>query len=117
MCDSSRRDSKNLTVFSLSDKFSHEYHIWLVSTLLAVFTNILLFTVLILLFALESNDNLIFIRLIVGVAVIGNIILLYIIYQEMISRRRYLLEIQKFMRDGVSFLDSIRRGFKDMFGG
>ncbi|MHA1994997.1 MAG: hypothetical protein ACW97Z_10680 [Candidatus Hodarchaeales archaeon] len=98
-------------------QLEHEYHIWLIATSLTIFTTILMITALTLLFTLESNENLTIIRIFIGLAVIGNITVFYFIYQEMASRRRYLLEIQKLMKNGLSFLDSIRRGFKDMFGG
>jgi len=97
-------------------QLEHEYHIWLVTTVLMAFMTILLLTALTLLFAVDSNEDLFLIRIIVGLAVIGNSVIFSIVYQEMVSRRRYLLEIQKLMKNGLSFLDSIRRGFKDMFG-
>ncbi len=53
----------------------------------------------------------------VGFAAISNVGIFYLVFQETLSRRRYLLEIQRLMMNGLSFLDSIRRGFKDMFGG
>ncbi|PWI49264.1 hypothetical protein CEE45_02670 [Candidatus Heimdallarchaeota archaeon B3_Heim] len=80
-------------------------------------STILLIVASILLFAFESNENLIFVRLIVGFAAISNVGILYLVFQETLSRRRYLLEIQRLMMNGLSFLDSIRRGIKDMFGG
>ena len=52
----------------------------------------------------------------VGVAVIINIVIAYFMFQEVLNRRRYLLEIQRLMKNGLSFLDSIGRGLKDFFG-
>ncbi len=97
-------------------QLEHEYHIWLIATLLAGITSILLIIALLLLFTIESNNNLIFIRIIIGLAFISNVIIFSIVYQETLSRRRYLLEIQRLMMNGLSFLESIRRGFRDMFG-
>ena len=98
-------------------QLEHEYHIWLLTTVLAFCSSMLLIGVSIALFALNTSDSLIVVRLAIGVTVIINIFVTYVTFQETLTRRRYLFEIQKLMLNGLSFLDSIRRGFKDMFGG
>ena len=98
-------------------QLEHEYHIWLLTTVLSFISVILLMGISIMLFTLDTTSSLNIIRLAVGLAIFINIFVTYIIFQETLNRRRYLLEIQKLMLNGLSFLDSIRRGFRDMFGG
>ena len=98
-------------------QLEHEYHIWFLTTVLTVVSSIILIGISIALFTLENSDSLIIIRLAIGIALMINIFVAYVVFQETMVRRRYLLEIQKLMLNGLSFLDSIRRGFKDMFGG
>ncbi|MHA1977373.1 MAG: hypothetical protein ACW98I_10765 [Candidatus Hodarchaeales archaeon] len=98
-------------------QLEHEYHIWLVTSILAGISCILLIIGTLLLFTLENNENLLFIRVLIGLAAISSTIIFYLVFQEMVRRRNYLLEIQRLMMNGLSFLDSIRRGLKDMFGG
>ncbi|MHA1946923.1 MAG: hypothetical protein ACXAC6_11680 [Candidatus Hodarchaeales archaeon] len=97
-------------------QLEHEYHIWLVLFGLASLSCILLLGTSISLFSLDSNNSYILIRLMVGVAAIINIFITYIILQETLNKRRYLLEIQRLMKNGLSFLDSIGRGLKGLFG-
>ena len=97
-------------------QLEHEYHIWFVATLLTGVSSILLIIVNFMLFTLENNEDLIIIRLLIGIVTVSNTVIFYIVFQEMQSKKRYLLEIQRLMMNGLSFLDSIRRGFKDMFG-
>lgn len=96
-------------------QLEHEYHVWLISSILAGISSILLFIAILLIFALESNEELVFIRLTIGISAISNVVIFYIVFQETLNRRRYLLEIQRLMKNGLTFLDSIRRGFQDMF--
>ena len=98
-------------------QLEHEYHVWFLTTVLTVISTIILIGVSLALFTLENSDSLIVIRLAVGIAIMINVFVTYVVFQETMTRRRYLLEIQKLMLNGLSFLDSIRRGFKDMFGG
>ena len=98
-------------------QLEHEYHIWFLTTALSSVSVITLIGVSLALFALESADSLIVLRYAIGIAIMINVFVTYVVFQETMARRRYLLEIQKLMLNGLSFLDSIRRGFKDMFGG
>ena len=97
-------------------QLEHEYHIWLILSGLAIFSCILLFVTSISLFSLDSENSYLLVRLMVGVAAIINIFITYILLQETLNRRRYLLEIQRMMRNGLSFLESLGRGLKDLFG-
>ena len=98
------------------NQLEHEYHIWLVLSGLAIISCILLLGTSISLFSLNNNNSFLLIRLMVGIAAIINIVIAYVIFQEVLNRRRYLLEIQRLMKNGLSFLDSIGRGLKDIFG-
>ena len=68
------------------------------------------------LFSLNTDNSYLLVRLMVGVAAIINIFVTYILFQETLNRRRYLLEIQRLMKNGLSFLDSIGRGLRGLFG-
>ena len=70
----------------------------------------------IMLFLLETEEDLSVVRILIGVAAGADFIVSYFVFQETIARRRYLLEVQKMMLQGLSFLDSVRRGFRDLFG-
>ena len=97
-------------------ELEHEYHIWLVLSGLATLSCILLLGASIILFSLDNNQSYLFIRLMVGVAAIINVFISYVVFQETLNRRRYLLEIQRLMKNGLSFLDSLGRGLKGLFG-
>ena len=97
-------------------QLEREYQIWLVLSGLATVSCILLLGTSISLFSLDSNDSYLFVRLMVGVAAIINMFITYIVLQETLNRRRYLLEIQRLMKNGLSFLDSLGRGLKGLFG-
>jgi hypothetical protein len=98
------------------NQLEHEYHIWLVLSGLTTISCILLLGASISLFSLDSNSSYFLIRLMVGIAAIINIAMAYVVIQEALHRRRYLLEIQRLMKNGLSFLDSIGRGLKGFFG-
>ncbi len=98
------------------NQLEHEYQIWLVLSGLSIISCIMLIGTSVGLFSLDSNNSYFLIRLMVGIAAIINIIIAYVIFQETLNRRRYLLEIQKLMKNGLSFLDSISRGLKGLFG-
>ncbi len=98
------------------NQLEHEYHIWLVLSGLATGSCILLLGASISLFSLDSNQSYLFVRLMVGMAAIINMFITYIVLQETLNRRRYLLEIQRLMKNGLSFLDSLGRGLKGLFG-
>jgi len=70
----------------------------------------------IILFLLDTSEDLSVVRLLVGVAAAADFIVSYFVFQETLARRRYLLEVQRLMLQGLSFLDSVRRGFRDLFG-
>jgi len=98
------------------NQLEHEYHIWLVLSGLAIVSCILLLGTSVSLFSLDNNDSYFLTRLMVGIAAIINIVIAYVVFQEALNRRRYLLEIQRLMKNGLSFLDSIGRGLRDLFG-
>ncbi|MFX0016570.1 MAG: hypothetical protein ACFFB2_18715 [Promethearchaeota archaeon] len=97
-------------------QLERQYHIWVLITALAIFAGIIMMGVAIILFLIETNENLTIVRLLVGIAAGADFIVSYFVFQETLARRRYLLEVQKLMLQGLSFLDSIRRGFRDFFG-
>ena len=97
-------------------QLEREYQLWFVLSVLAFFSCILLLGTSVLLFSLDDSSSYLLIRLMVGVAAIVNIFITYIIFQETLNKRRYLLEIQQLMKDGLSFLDSLRRGLGGLFG-
>ena len=96
-------------------QLEHEYHIWLVITIFSITSCVFLFLSSLLLFDVETPSTLLLPRLLIGFTLILNIIVTYYIYQETLTRRRHLVEIQKLMLTGLSFLDSLRRGFQDRF--
>lgn len=98
------------------DQLERQYHIWLLVTVLAVIAGVLMFGVLIILFLLDTGENLTIVRLLVGLAAGADFIVSYFVFQETLARRRYLFEVQRLMLSGLSFLDSVRRGFRDLFG-
>ncbi len=98
------------------DQLERQYHIWLLVTVLAVIAGVLMFGVLIILFLLDTGENLTIVRLLVGLAAVADFIVSYFVFQETLARRRYLFEVQRLMLSGLSFLDSMRRGFRDLFG-
>ncbi|UCG01723.1 MAG: hypothetical protein JSW11_19190 [Candidatus Heimdallarchaeota archaeon] len=89
---------------------------WVLITVLAVTAGVLMIGVSIIFFLLETDEDLSVVRLIIGLAAGADFIVSYFVFQETIARRRYLLEVQKMMLQGLSFLDSVRRGFRDLFG-
>ena len=97
-------------------QLEHQYHIWFLLSGFSIFSSILLLITTISLSLVTDNSNLLLIRLMIGVATIINITLSYIVILETINRRRYLLEVQRLMKSGLSFLDSISRGLKGLFG-
>lgn len=97
-------------------QLERQYHLWVFITVLAVTAGVLLIGVSIILFLLETNEDLSVVRLLIGIAAGADFIVSYFVFQETIARRRYLLEVQKMMLQGLSFLDSVRRGFRDLFG-
>ncbi len=97
-------------------QLERQYHIWLFITILAVFAGVLMLGVSIILFLLDTSEDLSVVRLLIGVAAGADFIVSYFVFQETLARRRYLLEVQRLMLQGLSFLDSVRRGFRDLFG-
>jgi hypothetical protein len=98
-------------------QLEREYHIWFITTIISALSCILLVSISLILFSVDTTDSLVLIRLVIGVVILLNMIITYMVFQETLARRRYLLEIQRLMLSGLSFLDSLRRGFRDMFGG
>lgn len=96
-------------------QLERQYHIWVLITVLSFFAGGLMVGVSIILFLLDSSENLTIVRLLIGVAAGADFIVSYFVFQETLARRRYLLEVQKLMVSGLSFLDSVRRGFRDLF--
>ena len=96
-------------------QLERQYHIWVLITVLSFFAGGLMVGVSIILFLLDSSENLSIVRLLIGVAAVADFIVSYFVFQETLARRRYLLEVQKLMVSGLSFLDSVRRGFRDLF--
>ncbi len=97
-------------------QLERQYHLWVLITVLAVTAGVFMIGASIILFLLETDDDLSMVRLLIGLAAGADFIVSYFVFQEMIARRRYLLEVQKMMLQGLSFLDSVRRGFRDLFG-
>ena len=97
-------------------QLERQYHIWVLITVLAVFAGVLMVGVSIILFLLDTSDDLTIVRLLVGLAAGVDFVVSYFVFQETLARRRYLLEVQRMMLQGLSFLDSVRRGFRDLFG-
>jgi MFS family permease len=97
-------------------QLQRQYHIWLITTIIAFSAGILLIGVSIILFLVDKEDSLIIVRILVGVAAGADFIVSYVVFQETLARRRYLLEVQRLMVSGLSFLDSVRRGLRDLFG-
>lgn len=97
-------------------QLERQYHIWLFITVLAISAGALMLGVSIILFLLESNEDLSIVRILIGLAAAADFIVSYFVFQETLARRRYLLEVQRLMLSGLSFLDSVRRGFRDLFG-
>lgn len=98
------------------EQLQRQYHIWLITTALAISAGIMLFGVSILFFLTDSDGTLALARILIGLAMVCDFFVSYIVYQETIVRRRYLLEVQKLMISGLSFLDSVRRGLRNLFG-
>ena len=96
-------------------QLEQQYHIWLIITILSIGTGIILFIVSIMLFLDERSEELSIIRLLIGIAVGSDIIVSYFVFSETIARRRYLIEVQRLMMSGLSFMDGIRRSLKDIF--
>lgn len=97
-------------------QLERQYHLWVLITVLAVTAGVLMIGASIILFLLETDEDLTIVRLLIGLAAGADLIVSYFVFQETIARRRYLLEVQKMMLQGLSFLDSVRRGFRDLFG-
>ncbi|MFX1282073.1 MAG: hypothetical protein ACFFB5_00400 [Promethearchaeota archaeon] len=97
-------------------QLERQYHIWLFVTILAVSAGVLMVGVSIILFLLDTSEDLSIVRILIGVAAAADFIVSYFVFQETLARRRYLLEVQRLMLQGLSFLDSVRRGFRDLFG-
>lgn len=97
-------------------QLERQYHLWVLITVLAVTAGVLMIGASIILFLLETDEDLTIVRLLIGLAAGADFIVSYFVFQETIARRRYLLEVQKMMLQGLSFLDSVRRGFRDLFG-
>ncbi len=97
-------------------QLEQQYHIWLLVTVLSVGAGVILLGVSLMLFLLETNADLTLVRLLIGLAAGADFIASYFVFQETLARRRYLLEVQRLMVSGLSFLDSVRRGFRDLFG-
>ncbi|UCG90500.1 MAG: hypothetical protein JSU57_01855 [Candidatus Heimdallarchaeota archaeon] len=97
-------------------QLERQYHLWVLITVLAVTAGVLMIGASIILFLLETDEDLTIVRLLIGFAAGADFIVSYFVFQETIARRRYLLEVQKMMLQGLSFLDSVRRGFRDLFG-
>jgi hypothetical protein len=98
------------------EQLQRQYHIWVITTVLAVSAGIILFGDSLLLFITDKDGALALPRILIGLAMVGDFFVSYVVYQETIVRRRYLLEVQKFMISGLSFLDSVRRGLRNLFG-
>ncbi|MHA2225567.1 MAG: hypothetical protein ACXAC8_10210 [Candidatus Hodarchaeales archaeon] len=96
-------------------QLERQYHIWLITTIFAVFAGILMLGVSILLFLQDTRDDLMLVRLLAGLAAGTDFIVAYFVFQETLARRRYLIEVQRLMISGLSFFDSVRRGFRDLF--
>ena len=96
-------------------QLEQQYHIWLLITILAIGAGILMFVVSIMLFLYEGNVDLALIRLLIGVAAGADLVVSYFVFSETIARRRYLLEVQRLMMTGLSFMDGIRRSLKEFF--
>lgn len=97
-------------------QLERQYYIWIFVTVLAVFAGVLMIGVSIILFLLDISEDLTIVRLLVGLAAGVDFVVSYFVFQETLARRRYLLEVQRMMLQGLSFLDSVRRGFRDLFG-
>lgn len=97
-------------------QLERQYHIWIIITVLAVTAGVLMIGVSVILFLLETDVDLTVVRLLIGLSAGADFIVSFFVFQETIARRRYLLEVQKMMLQGLSFLDSVRRGFRDLFG-
>ena len=93
-----------------------QYRIWYLTTLLTGFMGFLLLLGSLLLALVEIQDDILFVRIIIGLAFGIDLFVFYIVFQETLSRRRYLLEVERLMMSGMTFIDSIRRGFRDFFG-
>ncbi len=96
-------------------QLEQQYHIWLFITVLSIGTGIILFIVSIMLFLHERSEELWIVRLLIGIAIGTDIIISYFVFSETLARRRYLLEVQRLMMSGLSFMDGIRRSLKDIF--
>lgn len=96
-------------------QLEQQYHIWLLVTILAIGAGILMFVVSIMLFLYEGNADLALIRLLIGLAAGADLVVSYFVFSETIARRRYLLEVQRLMMTGLSFMDGIRRSLKEFF--
>lgn len=96
-------------------QLEQQYHIWVLITILAIGAGILMFIVSIMLFLYEGNDDLALIRLLIGLAAGADLVVSYFVFSETIARRRYLLEVQRLMMTGLSFMDGIRRSLKEFF--
>ena len=95
-------------------QLERQYHIWLIITVLGIVVEVALISVSFLLF-LDATPNLSIPRILVGMAALVNIVVLYVVSQETLSRRRYIFEVKRMMVTGLSFLESIRRGLRDLF--
>jgi MFS family permease len=96
-------------------QLEQQYHIWVIITILAVGAGLLMFIVSIMLFLYEGNEDLALIRLLIGLAAGADVVVSYFVFSETIARRRYLLEVQRLMMSGLSFMDGIRRSLKEFF--
>ncbi|MHA1215576.1 MAG: hypothetical protein ACTSPG_09765 [Candidatus Hodarchaeales archaeon] len=94
-------------------QLEQQYHIWLFTTIISALLGLALVLVSIILLLYEDRDSLLLVRLLIGLAVGLDVFVFYVLLKETQSRRRYLLEIQRLMMSGLSFIDSIRRGFRD----
>jgi MFS family permease len=96
-------------------QLERQYHIWLILTILSIGTGVILFIVSLMLFLDERSEELSIIRLLIGIAVGSDIIVSYFVFSETVARRRYLLEVQRLMMSGLSFMEGIRRSLKEIF--
>jgi MFS family permease len=96
-------------------QLEQQYHIWVIITILAVGAGLLMFVVSVMLFLYEGNEDLALIRLLIGLAAGADVVVSYFVFSETIARRRYLLEVQRLMMSGLSFMDGIRRSLKEFF--
>ncbi len=96
-------------------QIEREYHLWLIMTIIAFSTSLMLFLVSVFLAVSELNSDLAIIRIFIGISAIANFVLAYFLLQETIERQRYMQEVKKLMLQGISVMEGIRRSFRDLF--